>query len=232
MAKEAGRERRVHYDAAEKECDGRTPWLETCEMLRMWAGVLGAAQNGAISERAGGGCIMHGMRPEERNEKMIKPAQLYKEKLQEENIKAWYKPENIFWNGGMGDSQINIREDNYDLHQFASVDKYDNIIGYISYAIDWSAMSAYNFGIISYRKGDIEFVKDLYKAICDLFEVYHMNRISWSAYADNPAIRGYRNFIKKHGGRECGYYRKITRLQDGKLHDSVCFEILSEEFHK
>lgn len=31
---------------------------------------------------------------------MLKPAQLYEQQLQEENLKAWYKPENIFWNGG------------------------------------------------------------------------------------------------------------------------------------
>ena len=163
---------------------------------------------------------------------MLKPAQLYKDKLQEENIKSWYKPENIFWNGYYGDSQINIFENNYDCHQFVSVDKEDNVIGYIAYNVDWSAMSADRFGIISFNKGSIEFAKDLYQVVCDLFEVYHMNRVSWCAYADNPAIRGYRNFIKKHGGRECGYYRQIARLQDGKLHDSVDFEILSEEFHR
>lgn len=163
---------------------------------------------------------------------MLKPAQLYKEKLQEENIRSWYKPENIFWNGGAGDSQININEDNYGCHQFVSVDKENNVIGYITYEVDWSAMSADKFGIISFKKGSIEFVKDVYRAICNLFEIYHMNRISWFAYVDNPAIRGYRNFIKKHGGVECAYYRQITKLQDGKLHDAVNFEILAEEFHK
>lgn len=163
---------------------------------------------------------------------MLKPAQLYKNKLQEENIKAWYKPENIFWNGGAYDSQINVLENNYDCHQFVSVDKDDNVIGYISYAVDWSALSADQFGIISFKKGSIEFAKDVYKAICNLFEVYHMNRISWLSYADNPAIRGYRNFIKKHGGVECGHFRQIARLQDGKLHDSVQFEILAEEFKR
>lgn len=59
-----------------------------------------------------------------------------------------------------------------------------------------------------------------------------MNRIEWWCYADNPAIRGYRNFIKRHGGRECGYWRQIARLQDGQLHDSVSFEILEEEFKR
>lgn len=163
---------------------------------------------------------------------MLKPAQLYKDKLQEENIKSWYKTENIFWNGGSGDSQISIREDNYDCHQFVSVDKEDNVIGYITYAVDWSAMSADRFGIISFNKGNIMFAKDIYSVICDLFEKYHMNRIQWYCFADNPAIRGYRNFIKKHGGKECAYYRQQAKLQDGKLHDGVGFEILAKEFHK
>lgn len=161
---------------------------------------------------------------------MLKPAQLYQEKLQEENIKSWYKPENIYWNGWYGDSQITIMENNYDGHQFVSVDKDDNVIGYIAYNVDWAAMSADRFGIISFNKGSIEFAKDLYKAICDLFNVYHMNRVAWCAFVDNPAVRGYRNFIKKHGGRECGYHRQKVKLMDGKLHDSVEFEILAEEF--
>lgn len=161
---------------------------------------------------------------------MLKPAQLCANKLQEQNVKAWYKPENIFWNGGPGDSTINLPDNNYGRHCFASVDKNDNIIGYISYNVDWIAMSADRFGIISYDKGNMEFVRDLYKVICDLFELYHMNRISWCCFADNPAIRGYRNFIRKHGGKECGYDRQIVKLQDGKLHDCVRFEILAYEF--
>lgn len=163
---------------------------------------------------------------------MLKPAQLYEQQLQEENLKAWYKPENIFWNGGTGDSQINLPDNNYDTHNFVSVNKNDRVIGYITYAVNWNAMSADSFGAISYDRGNIEFAGDLYTAICDIFEKYHMNRISWWCFADNPAIRGYRNFIKKHGGKECGYCRQIARLQDGKLHDSVEFEILACEFRR
>ena len=163
---------------------------------------------------------------------MLRPAQLYKDQLEQKNIETWYRSEYIYWNVGTGDSMLNLPDNNYNMHCFVSVDKKDNVIGYISYAVDWYSMSADRFGIISYDKGNLIFVKDLYKVICNLFEVYHMNRISWRCYADNPAIRGYRNFIKKHGGRECGHYRKISKLQDGKLHDSVEFEILAEEFVK
>ena len=93
-------------------------------------------------------------------------------------------------------------------------------------------MDANNIGIMSFNKGNIEFAKDIYKVVCDLFDIYHMNRISWNSFVENPAIRAYRNFIKKHGGKECGYRRQFAKLQDGKLHDNVEFEILANEFHK
>ncbi len=163
---------------------------------------------------------------------MLKPAQLYRGKLEEEYYKTWYKPENMYYTGWTGDRVPAVPDNNYDSHHFVSVDKNDNLIGYISYSVDWISMSASHVGIISFNKGNLEFAKDIYKAVCDLFDAYHMNRISWCAYVENPAIRGYRNFIKKHGGKECAYRRQIVKLQDGKLHDSVEFEILAEEFRR
>lgn len=161
---------------------------------------------------------------------MLKPAQLYSDRLREENVKSWYKPENIYWHGGVSERDIELPDCNGERHCFVSVDKDDNILGYIEYCVDWVSMSADGWGIISFKKRSVEFAKDLYQAICDCFKEYHMNRVAWCCYTDNPAIRGYRNFIKRHGGRECGYYRQITRLRDGKLHDSVEFEMLAEEF--
>lgn len=163
---------------------------------------------------------------------MIKPAQLYKSKLKEELLKSWYDPTNIYWSGWTGDGITDLPDDNYENHHFVSVDNSGNVIGYISYSVNWVAMSADNFGIISFKKGNIEFAKDLYTVICNIFEKYNMNRMSWCCFADNPALRGYRNFIKNHGGKECGYYRQVTKLQDGMLHDKVEFEILASEFKK
>ena len=163
---------------------------------------------------------------------MLKPAQLYGEQLQKANVETWYNPAYTFYHCGTGGSEITFKEDNYDRHQFVSVDREDNVLGYISYSVDWCAMSASGFGIISFKPGSMEFLRDAYTAFCNLFEVYHMNRVCWFAFADNPAIRSYRNFIRKHGGRECSYYRQISKLLDGKLHDGVEFEILAEEFVK
>lgn len=161
---------------------------------------------------------------------MLAPAQLYEDKLREESIKAWYRPENIYLDGGPGNEVIDLPEDNCDRHCFVSVDKEDNVIGYIGYHVDWSAMSADGLCIISYRKGSVEFARDVYDAIYNLFHTYHMNRVAWYAWTDNPAVRGYRRFIRKYGGRECGIQRQVARLQDGKLHDSINFEILASEF--
>lgn len=161
---------------------------------------------------------------------MLKPAQLYREKLQEEVVKAWYDPRNRFWFGGPGGNMLDLPDNNETRHCFASVGEKDDIIGYIAYELDWSTMSAYSWSMISFKKGSLIFVGDLLQAIKDCFHVYHMNRICWWCYADNPAIKGYRNFIKRYGGIECAHYRQDTRLLDGKLHDSVAFEILSNEF--
>ena len=133
---------------------------------------------------------------------MLRPAQLYEKELEIKNIESWYDPTNIYYHGGTGEYSFNIPDNNAKIHSFVSVNKYDDVIGYISYCVDWEAMSVDNFGMISFDKGNLEFIKDLYQAICDCFEVYHMNRISWFCYADNPAIRGYRNFIKRYVYRQ------------------------------
>lgn len=160
---------------------------------------------------------------------MIKPAQLYKDQLEDLFIETWYKQKYMYYNGWFGNDLPNIPDNNYDRHDFVSVDNYNNIIGYISYGINYASMNADNFGIISFRNS-VEFAKDVYEVICDLFYKYNMNRISWHVFVENPAIRGYRNFIKKYGGRECAYRRQVVKLQDGKLHDDVEFEILKCEF--
>lgn len=60
--------------------------------------------------------------------------------------------------------------------------------------------------------------------------VYQFNRLEWCCFADNPAIKGYRNFINRCGGKEVGYLKATNVLMDQKLHDSVIFEIMKEDF--
>lgn len=161
---------------------------------------------------------------------MLENAQLHEAELKHCILKSWYDARNIYWTGWIGDCLPSLPDNNYETHHFVSVNDSGKVLGYICYSVDYVAMSADRFGIISFEKNSVVFARDLYQAIYNIFKKYNMNRISWYAYADNPAVRGYRNFIKRHGGKECGYERSVVKLQDGKLHDRVTFEILADEF--
>ncbi len=166
---------------------------------------------------------------------MLRPAQLYKTELQEEYASHWYDPKYRFYTASCGHYGNELPDNNENCHCLVSVSRHsDKVIGYISYDIDWKSMSALHFGLMGFMdttESIMEFIGDVRKCIFDLFEVYHMNRIGWLCYADNPAIKAYRSFIKRYGGKECGYLRQTAKLQDGLLHDAVMFEILASDFH-
>lgn len=159
---------------------------------------------------------------------MLKPAQLYKDELNKKMIEGWYDIENMYYHSGPFAYSIDVADNNSDVREFVCIDG-EKLIGYISYNVDYMSMSADNFGFISFEKGNVTLVNDVFSHIKDLFYNHHFNRVAWYCYADNPAIRGYRNFIKKFGGKEVGYLRQSTKLLDGKLHDSVIFEILQSD---
>ena len=74
-----------------------------------------------------------------------------------------------------------------------------------------------------------EFGLDVLRVFDDIFYKFNLNRIEFSAFADNPAIKSYRTFIKKYGGKEVCTLRETNRLMDGRMHDSVIFEILYQD---
>lgn len=163
---------------------------------------------------------------------MLKPAQLYIDQLTTADVATWYDMSSIYWHSGTGCTQINVSDSTHEIHQFVSVDKDDRVIGYITYSVDWCARSVYQMGMVSYDKGNILFIKDLLQCIHNIFHVYNLNRIEWYSYADNPAIDGYRKFINKYGGREVGMLHSVAMLMDGKIHDSVIFEILKSDIKR
>lgn len=163
---------------------------------------------------------------------MLKAAQNYITQIQEKYAECMYDLNYQWYFGYRGTALPQIDSNNYNDHKFASVDKDGNVIGYISYCTNDPANSCYNFGAISFNKGNIEFVRDIKQALDDIFYKYNFDRIEFCCFDGNPVLRNYRNFIKRHGGREIGIYKRCNRLMDGKLYDSVAFEILKEDYIK
>lgn len=161
---------------------------------------------------------------------MIKPAQLYAEELKRLYCETWYNPKYMYYQSYVGTEEFHLPDNNYERHSFAILDN-NEVIGYISYRLNWASKVAYNFGIISF-KSSLVFGKDLMQIIDDIFVKYKMNKMEFYAFSDNPAIKHYYRFINKFGGREVGIIKQTSMLMDGKLHDSVMFELFRDDYIK
>ena len=159
---------------------------------------------------------------------MIKPAQLYAEELKRLYCETWYDSKYMYYRSYVGTEDLHLPDNNYEHHTFAILEN-NEVIGYVTYKINWAARVVYNFGIISFKQS-LVFGKDLLKIIDDIFIKYNMNKIEFWAYQDNPAIKHYYKFINKFGGREVGILKQTCMLMDGKLHDSVMFELFLKDY--
>lgn len=161
---------------------------------------------------------------------MLKPAMLYEDEIKHLYTSIWYDLDYMYYSMDTGMGEYNLADNNGSHHQFASVDKDNNVIGLISYTVNWECLSANAFGAIAFQKMHPCFIADLRQALKDIFFKYNLNRLSFYAVADNPAVESYKRIILKYGGTICGYEHDCCRLIDGKLHDYISFEIMAKDF--
>lgn len=161
---------------------------------------------------------------------MLKPAILYADELLRKMKRTWYDPKYFpYYSEEMYLPEFGEPKGRRD---FVSVDKNDNVIGYFSYQIDRRISGAYNFGIISFDMGNLTFVRDIQQGVDEIFTKYHLNRMDWMCYASNPALRGYRKFVNRYGGREVGKLTQASITADGVLQDVYLFEIMAKDYLK
>lgn len=160
---------------------------------------------------------------------MLIPAQLCQDKLKELFIGKWYDERFMYYYDGTGRELYQSDNNCYYSRQFCSIDDEDNIVGYIGYNYNNDSRSASNFGLCSFYEFNQTFFNDVIIAIYELFYKFRLDRMEFCAFSGNPAIGGYRSFIKRYGGREVCRLRKTCRLMDGMLHDTIMFEVLIED---
>lgn len=156
---------------------------------------------------------------------MLVPAALYKDQIIKEFQNHFYTDDMMYVTGCLGNWCPNIADcPDGGLFQFAVVD-HDKLIGYIGYSIDFYSSRVYNFGMFSFDRGNLIFVKDIFNQLEDLISKFH--RIEWRAVSSNPACRGYDNFIKKHNGNK--YVLKDTiKDRNGIYCDDIIYEIITD----
>lgn len=160
---------------------------------------------------------------------MLVYGKLYEKEIGTKLMIRCLDPRYRWYYNGLGLNGFSIPMEETSRH-FASTTSDGKLIGYISYQIDPSTYAALNFDIISFDMGNLEFIRDVRKVIRAIFEQHGMNKLEFFAYADSPHLRGYRKLIKRFGGKEIGTLHDTTRLSDGKLHDTVIFEIMAKDY--
>lgn len=151
--------------------------------------------------------------------------------LRRKMIDTWYDPEYFsYYSNEMFIPDFSSSPNGH--RDFVSLNERGDIIGYFSYQVDVRTMSASNFGLISFEKGNLIFLRDVMQAIDDIFVKFNLNRMEWMCYASNPALSGYRKFIKRYGGEEVGVLHKAALTADGLLQDVHLFELMAEDYLK
>jgi len=163
---------------------------------------------------------------------MIAPAQKYQDKLKEKLIDTWYDEKYKYYRGDVYTTYKELPLGTWESHDFVSLDKNNNILGYIRYGIDRTALAAYNISILSFVEGTATFGKDLLKVIDDIFYKYNFNYLTFSVVVGNPIEKTYDGLVAKYGGNIVGTYKNYVKLDDGLFYNLKLYQISKTDINR
>ena len=159
---------------------------------------------------------------------MLVPAIMYKEEIEKNFAKKFYSMD-MFYETGTVNSNWSPDIPSCPeggLFTQAIINSKEKVIGYLSYRVDYYESNVYNFGLISFDKGNALVGKDIFDKLEELVQKFH--RVEWRAIGGNPACRGYDKFIKKHNGKKL-ILTDACKDADGNYHDDYIYEIINKE---
>lgn len=128
------------------------------------------------------------------------------------------------------DYEIQLSNSSWDNISMVSVNKYDNILGFLRADIDRCSDKVSNIGVINFGDISYTFSKDLYIFLDSLFSKYSFRKIEWTVLIGNPAEKMYDKLVKKYGGRIVGTREKSAMLENGEYCDVKIYEIFKEKY--
>lgn len=158
---------------------------------------------------------------------MLKPAILYKSEIEHNMLKYQYTDDMVLYYSGYLSSELPKIEEYADgnTYRYAIVDKYDKVLGYFSYYIDWYASSISDFGLFSFDRGNYLIGIDVYKHLMKVIRNYHIHRMEWQMASGNPAEKHYDIFCHRYDGKK---FILTDRVRDryGHYRNQIIYEIL------
>ena len=161
---------------------------------------------------------------------MLDIAIKYENELKEKFRDIWFQDKYKFYNFDTYYEELEIATSTWDKHQFVSLNKDGDIIGYIGYGVRRHLNYCDGLGAINFTDDKIIFGVDLKHAICDIFEKFDFNKLKFSVVIGNPIEKSYDKIIQHYNGRIVGVDKDETRLIDGKLYDVKRYEIMKNDY--
>lgn len=155
---------------------------------------------------------------------MLKPAVLYKDALLKKYEERLYSDE-YFWMSGDGACNVlPTMEPRNGLYQWAIVDDKDNLIGYLSYQIEFTIDTVSHFEVYTFDEENPLVAKDSFEKMGEL--VRDHRRIEWGI-VDNDRLKiHYDQLCEKYNGN-CVRLHQKARDVHGAYHDAYIYEIIS-----
>ena len=128
--------------------------------------------------------------------------------------------------------EIGLNNDSWNKIEMISVNKNDEILGFLSASCDRSANKISNVGAINFKDVNLTFSKDFHKFLNELFTLHNFNKIEWDVLIGNPAEKMYDKIIKKYGGSIVGVQHESAVLMDGTFCDVKEYELFKRDYLK
>ncbi len=158
---------------------------------------------------------------------MLVPAILYKEQISKEFQRKFYTEDMFLETGSLYQWLPEILDNPADGQFDYAIIHNNKLIGYLSYRVDYYCSKVYNFGLMSFDKGNYIVGKDVFNKMEEIVEMYH--RVEWRMIRGNPAERSYDKFCKKHNGKK-HILKDAIKDKYGNYRDDVIYEIVGGKF--
>lgn len=169
---------------------------------------------------------------------MIQPAILWKDEISKAFNRKLYTQEHFWYDGGIDNYEQEIKEE-ANKYQFAIVVS-GQLIGFISFRVDWYCSCAYNFGLIKflpyyfdsstydYKESTPKMVSAI-REVIRMIEGFNLHRIDFRCVGGNPAEKGYDRILKRFQGKydlRKVYFKDNIKDRQGKYHDTKMYELI------
>ncbi len=156
---------------------------------------------------------------------MLVPAILYKEEIIKEFQKLYYTDDMFFETGCLEQWYPNISDMPEEGRFDYAIINGSKLIGYLSYQVDYYVSKAYNFGLISFDRGNPIIGRDLFNKMEELVHRFH--RVEWRMIGGNPVEEHYDKFCERYNGNKY-FLKDAIRDRNGNYHDDIIYEIVNE----